>query len=291
MNTRQGKLVSIVLPTHNGRRYLRQAIQSCLDQTYAHLELIIVNDGSTDSTEAIIREYRDERLTRISLPANQGLARALNAGFAQAAGGLLTWTSDDNFYAPEALECMVRFLEAHPAVDFVYADYSLVDEYGHVLQSVPVPPPERMLVGNGVGACFLYHRRVYEVLGCYNPECALAEDYEYWLRVLGRFTMKPLNLPLYFYRRHSRSLTGRHLHQVWRAKWRVQRIWLSRLPGISSRCLAETCLSLAYEAWVNGAPWEALRWLSQAALREPLALFGPHGLGRAARMMWKENGW
>src|SRR6516162_6752271 len=101
-------LISIVLPTFNGARYLREAIESCLHQSYPNWELILVDDASTDETPSIIADYlaRDRRVTSLRNPVNRKLPGSLNAGFAQARGELLTWTSDDNCYRPHALNEM-----------------------------------------------------------------------------------------------------------------------------------------------------------------------------------------
>src|SRR5574337_314358 len=108
----QPPLISIVLPTYNGAAYLRESLDSCLNQSFQDLELIVVDDGSTDDTETILGSYSDPRL-RVLKQSNQGLAAALNAGFAQTRGRFLSWTSDDNLYLPEAMAVMCRYLEEH----------------------------------------------------------------------------------------------------------------------------------------------------------------------------------
>ena len=202
--------VSIVLPTFNGARYLAESIDSCLTQTHPNLELIVVDDGSGPEVEAVLRQVHDARVKRVRHQVNRGLAHALNTGFAVASGDLLTWTSDDNRYAPGAIEAMVRFLQTYPTVDFVYAESWEVDEAGDVIGRWPTKPPTSLKRDNGVGGCFLYRRNVYEVVGDYDPSTVLAEDYDYWLRVARRFTMQRLAKPLYYYRVHSGSLTARH---------------------------------------------------------------------------------
>src|SRR5438128_1966436 len=93
------KLVSVILPTHNGSKYLRQSIESCLSQTYLDIELIVVDDGSMDETSAILESLTDDRVRKIRHQTNRGLSAALNTGCAEARGEYLTWTSDDNLYA------------------------------------------------------------------------------------------------------------------------------------------------------------------------------------------------
>src|SRR5438034_11794938 len=102
-------LITIVLPTHNGAKYLRESIESCLGQTYHNLELVVVDDASSDATPDVIAEYSDPRLISVRHGQNRGLPEALNTGFAHSRGHYLTWTSDDNRYAPEARAEMAAF--------------------------------------------------------------------------------------------------------------------------------------------------------------------------------------
>jgi len=202
-------LVSIVLPTFNGSRYIRQSIESCLSQTYKNFELIIVNDGSTDSTPNIIRSYKDSRITFIQHEENQGLPKSLNTGFSHSNGGYLTWTSDDNYYHPSAIETMVTRLEQNRYVDFIYANYWWVNESNEVKGKFIVAEPQELVRYDCIGACFLYRREVYERIGDYNHDLRPAEDYDYWLRAAKVFNFQPLNCFLYYYRIHQQSLTGK----------------------------------------------------------------------------------
>ena len=249
-------LVSIVLPVHNGARYLRESVDSCLRQTHRNWELIVVNDGSTDETEEIVLSYRDPRIVYDRHHPNAGLPRSLNVGFALARGQYLTWTSDDNRYADEALEVMVAELErSAPRVQFVYADCHLIDETGQVTGLSEGKAPARLREENVVGACFLYTAAVAAAVGPYHPEVKLAEDYEYWLRVLYRFGMRRIPRPLYYYRQHGESLSARYgwpfvlqVARQARASARAglpwyQRCWEStvrspRLSVMQRRCVA-----------------------------------------------------
>src|SRR5437899_2495400 len=120
-------VISIVLPTYNGSKYIRASIESCLAQTFRDFELIIVNDCSTDDTAKIIGEYveKDPRIKIIHNQFNKKLPLSLNTGFDIAAGIYHTWTSDDNYYAPNALENLYGLLEKDKTIDFVYTDYTI----------------------------------------------------------------------------------------------------------------------------------------------------------------------
>jgi hypothetical protein len=216
-------LISIVLPVYNGQQFLRESIESCLLQSYTTWELILVDDGSTDDTADIIRSFVDPRVISIHHGINRRLPAALNAGFRQSRGELLTWTSCDNRYLPNALDTMVRFLLCNTGCDMVYSDFDFIDESGRFLRRCHGGPPTMLCEGNVVGACFLYHRRIYELLDGYSEDACLAEDYEYWLRCASQFRLTHLPLQLYEYRLHSASLTSRFPTQIAAATKAVRR--------------------------------------------------------------------
>lgn len=204
-------LVSVVLPTYKRARLLGHSIRSVLAQTHRNLELIVVDDCSPDDTEAVVRSFADPRIVYVRNGANLKLPRSLNAGFERARGAYLTWTSDDNMYAPDALREMVEAL-SDGGCDFVFADYyefaDLDEQTGAALDYRHRKLPDSGAVENGnrIGACFMYTRRVYEAVGPYDPELFLVEDYDYFMRISRRFAMRHIARPLYYFRRHDDSL-------------------------------------------------------------------------------------
>ena len=209
MKAQEKPTISIILPVFNGKRYLAESIQSCIDQTYQNWELIIVDDCSTDSTPEIISKFKekDSRVRSVRNETNKKLPASLNVGFSEARGKLFTWTSDDNRYAPQALERLEEVLSEKTDVDIIYSDCVLIDESGKSFGSLMVADREKLIDGNCVGACFLYRREVHDALKGYKEDLFLAEDYDFWLRAAGRFNFFALHLPLYFYRHHSKALT------------------------------------------------------------------------------------
>ena len=201
-------LVSIVLPTYNGSRHLAQSIESCLNQTYNNIELIIVNDSSTDSTEDIILSFQDSRIIYVKNDVNQGLPKSLNIGFAKSLGEYLTWTSDDNYYALCALEVMLKYLKEDRRIDFLYCNGYAINVDGNITGEFLKEEAWKLIKYNSVGPCFLYKRKVYSAIGDYDPEMFLVEDYDYWLRVYKKFNMKIMYKKLYYTRKHDQSLTS-----------------------------------------------------------------------------------
>jgi glycosyltransferase involved in cell wall biosynthesis len=207
-----GPLVTIVLPTYNGSRYLRQSVDSCLAQTYTNFELLIVNDCSTDNTAEIAAEYvaKDARVRLINNAVNKRLPASLNTGFDEGKGAYFTWTSDDNYYAPDAIEKMVKVLQEQPAVDLVYCDYIQIDDDGKELGIMRFNDINQSIITwEGCGACFLYKRAVHERNKGYNVSAFMIEDYDFFLRAYmhSKFYYLPES-SVYYYRVHAASLTG-----------------------------------------------------------------------------------
>lgn len=205
------KLVSIILPIYNGEKYMRESIDSVLAQTYTDWELLIIDDGSTDHTAEISAEYtrKDSRIHYYKNPQNMRLPRTLNRGFSLAGGAYLTWTSDDNYYYPTALERMIGALEAEKK-DFVFASCDVIDGNGEIVECIMVDDraTKRIVGNNPVGACFLYSRKAYEAVGEYDPELTLVEDFDYWQRICSKFSPVCLSEKLYAYRWHDGALTS-----------------------------------------------------------------------------------
>ena len=189
--------------------YIEAAIQSCLNQTVRDIELIIVDDASTDKTPAILEKFKniDKRVTVIRNEKNLKLPASLNIGFGKAQGEFFTWTSDDNQYLPSALEELYNNLEKNPAADVAYANCVSINDSGEQIGLVRVYPKEKLIDGNCIGACFLYRKIVHETLGGYSEDLFCAEDYDFWLRAATRFQMQPISNVLYKYRFHPKSLT------------------------------------------------------------------------------------
>jgi glycosyltransferase involved in cell wall biosynthesis len=281
-------LVSIVLPTYNGSKYLATAIDSCLAQTCPSWELILVDDCSTDSTPQIIADYaaRDCRIRPIRHETNKRLPGGLNTGHNAARGEFLTWTSDDNVLRPAFLQEMVGFLQSNPSVGLVYSDQALIDDEGRVIDHIVVLPPEDMPFSNSVRASFLYRRSVWEKVGPYDAEMLYAEDYDYWLRVFAVCRIAALHKELYDYRLHSQSLTARQLTNqhmasekaltknlplLSRADRKALALGWLRVAGHAIRRRAIGKFALCFGKALTLAPLLSIRRFMQVARRDRLA--------------------
>lgn len=221
--------VSVVLPVYNQARYLGEAIDGVLCQTYTDLELIIVNDGSTDGIEHVLDRYRHIPNVTIINQANQKLPRALNNGFIRASGEFYSWTSADNIMLPNQVERLVGYLQDHPEAAMVYSDYQAIDDAGNPLNDPTFRPhnqdgSDRSIIrlphgvtesnfhdsgDNFIGASFMYRRDAAWFAGDYSVDTFGGEDYDYWLRMSNFFTVGHLPEILYKYRVHANTLNAR----------------------------------------------------------------------------------
>ncbi|NJW53656.1 glycosyltransferase [Salinimicrobium sp. CDJ15-91] len=204
------KLVSIILPVYNGEKHLAESIGSCLAQTYRKIELIIINDASTDKTLEIAEKFaqQDDRVTVYSNKTNQKLPASLNTGHKMARGNLLTWTSHDNSYNLKAIQKMVTTIET-TGTDIVYTDYNIIEDDGKFRRKVVHTENSHLLLENTVGACFLYKQEVFKRNGGYNENLHTVEDYDFWLRSLVHSKFQHISEDLYNYRSHENSLSSR----------------------------------------------------------------------------------
>jgi glycosyltransferase involved in cell wall biosynthesis len=226
--------VSVVLPVWNQAQLLGDSIRSVLGQTYRNLELIVVDDGSQEDLEPVLRSFaRDPRL-RVVRRRHEGLPAALSAGFRHATGELFTWTSADNLMKPKMLATLVDFLLRHPDVEMTYGDMDLIDDQGKPLFDSdyrrPAQRPGRtnelrlprsvetlgLVADNFIGACFLYRSRAGRAIGEYDSTLLGTEDYDYWLRMslIGKIAHVDSDECLYSYRVHADSLSGRHAEMI-----------------------------------------------------------------------------
>ncbi len=250
----QRRKVSVVLPVFNGERYLGAALESVLQQSWHDLELIVVDDGSTDHSGEIARDFarKDERVLLIRQE-NLHLAAALNRGFEQATGDYHTWVSADNVCRPDFLSTLVIGLEARPSTALVYSDYELIDADGIPFTGneidwptgrldksrvcLPSAPSRlRSREENIIGAAFLYRALAWDILGPYRPCRKFMEDYDFWLRMFRYLAIDYVQSEegLILYRIHPNSLTATadrvevaKKHQVMLAMDRLE----GRFPG------------------------------------------------------------
>ena len=211
--------ISVVIPVHNGEKYLAQAIESVLGQTFRDFELLIVDDGSTDRSAEIIRTYteRDPRVRCLSQE-NRGVAAAGNLGLQEARAEWVARLDADDVFLPEKLERQVAFLRRNPDAKIVGTLACFISHAGKHLGLVgtegPHTPSEYFrLIGENrpiyfVNSSTLMHRETVLAVGGYRASFAPAEDVDLWIRMAEQqHLMLKVPEPLLLYRLHGASLT------------------------------------------------------------------------------------
>jgi glycosyltransferase involved in cell wall biosynthesis len=201
--------ISVIIPVYQGERIILGAVNSVLNQTHRDLEVIVVDDGSTDATVAVLSTIRDRRLV-VLRQANSGTAAARNLALSIARGRYIAFLDSDDRWFPEKLERELRVLQTAPApVAIAYSSYYAVDDRGRLLN----PAPKREHAGDTLdllldGENFLlpsvclFDRRVFDTLGNFKTE-RYHEDYEYMLRTSKRYPFFPTAERLVVYRQSA----------------------------------------------------------------------------------------
>ena len=185
-------LVTIVIPAYNHGKYLKQAIDSVLNQDYRNIELIVLDDGSTDNTHKVLESYGNQFYWETQK--NMGQANTLNKGWRMAKGEILAYLSADDVLLPQATSISVKCLLDHPKSVLCYGDFRLIDSDSRVIRKVVAPEYNyhemvaKFICAPGPGAYFW--RSAFDKTGGWDPSFRQNPDYECWLRLglLGAFT-------------------------------------------------------------------------------------------------------
>lgn len=192
--------VSVIIPTFNRAWILAEAVESVLAQIYRDQELIVVDDGSTDGTEALLDPYADH--LRVIRQPNRGVSAARNAGIAAAAGDLIAFLDSDDIWLPEKLERQVAFFDAHPDALICQTEEIWVRRGRRVNPAARHRKPSGMIFDKSLELCLvspsavMVRRGLLDRVGVFDPSLPACEDYDLWLRVAHRFPIHLLADPL-----------------------------------------------------------------------------------------------
>jgi glycosyltransferase involved in cell wall biosynthesis len=261
-------LVSIVIPCYKGERYLAQAIESCLRQTYASIEIIVVDDASPDRCAQIAEDYakRDARVRVIRRETNGGVSRAFDTGFDAARGEYLTRLAQDDLFREDAVALMQAHLAAHADLGLVYCDVQTMNERGDVTGIKPaLEPNEALAHGNQLGLCVMWRRSVRDRLGKFDPSYDAAEDYEYWLRIARHYRIDKCargEAP-FFFRFHENMGSTRFLAKQELAVHRARAVYCGR-PLLAMQLMSRGHFEAAYQYRLHQQWGRALKHLAKA---------------------------
>jgi glycosyltransferase involved in cell wall biosynthesis len=281
--------VSVVIAAYNYGRYVAGALTSVLGQSFRDLEVIVVDDGSTDDTGSVVAPYLSDDRVRYHRADHIGQPAAKNIGIRQARGRLIAFLDADDLWLPTKLEKQLALLKANPAVGVVYSRRSLMDESGRPLEyEQPAlfrgKVLEAMFRNNFI--CFssaIVHRRVFKHLGLFDESLALAIDYEFWLRVTSSYAFDYVDEPLVQYRTGHASLSRRTEERL-KVAFAIMRRFQCTEEGrrtLSTATVrevtAETCYHIALAARSRSRS-AALLWYVRCLALSPRYLLAWQGL-------------
>jgi glycosyltransferase involved in cell wall biosynthesis len=235
--------VSVVMSVYNEERYVGEAVESILRQTFPDFEFVIIDDGSVDRTPAILRGFRDPRI-KIYNQANQGQSSALNRGIKHAMGAYIARMDADDISMTERLEREVSFLDGHPEIGIVGTWCIKVDARTGKQRLQRLPDDDAairkfMAVDNPfIHSSVMFRKSVLDTVGLYDEEF-IWQDYELWVRIARDHRMANINEPLIIRRKHPASLTSRtkKSKESWERfviQWKAARQMGFRVKGVAA---------------------------------------------------------
>jgi len=195
-------LVSIVIPVYNGSNYVREAIDSALAQTYKNIEIIVVNDGSTDNTEEIVKSYGTK--LRYFKKENGGVSTALNLGIKKSKGEYISWLSHDDLYYPDKIEKQINELSKLDKnkrdKTILYSNWVLIDKNSKIFDKFRIEKkydikklnyslyPVLNCITNG--CTLLIPKRCFDEIGLFDPTLKTTQDYDLWFKMFPKYDLK-----------------------------------------------------------------------------------------------------
>ena len=220
-------LVSIIIPVFNGSNYLKQAIESALAQTYDNIEILVINDGSSDEgkTEAVALSYGDK--IRYYCKPNGGVSSALNLGISQMQGEYFSWLSHDDAYEPQKIELQMQQILAHSSTNAIaLCGGVFIDEKSEIIAKKRLPVPfANGFVSRDTALCYLLDkgwfngcamlipRSAFKNCGSFREDLRFSQDYLMWANILlGGYDLLFNDRPLVLSRIHNAQQTHTNKH-------------------------------------------------------------------------------
>lgn len=196
-------MVSVIIPTYNRKDSILNSIGSVLSQTYLDIEVIVVDDCSTDGTDEVMEKIKDERVRYIKCDKNRGVAAARNIGIENAEGEFIAFNDSDDIWRESKLELQMKELENHPEYGMVYCAFSRKKDQKFLYQVPASSLPVEKLSGhifdflltlNVIGTpAMLIRREVFENIGSFSSHLRILDDYEFVLRVANKYSIGYIN--------------------------------------------------------------------------------------------------
>ena len=213
--------ITIITPTLNQGKYIRETIESVLNQEYPNLEFIIMDGGSTDETPKIVEQYRDH-LIWISEP-DHGQAEAINKGIRMATGEIIAFLNSDDYYLPGVLNKIARIFMENPDIQWVSGNYLIINEKGKLIHPFTIRYKNLFrafsshhvlrLTNYLIQPSTFWRKKVHEEIGFFDQTLRYVFDFDFWLRMIDQYPLYIEKSPLSYFRIHHQSKGGSEYHR------------------------------------------------------------------------------
>jgi len=207
-------LVSVIVPVYNRAHLVAETVDSILLQTYRHLEIILINDGSSDNSLSVIKEYEKcfPEKVRVIDQKNQGQIVARNKGIKLARGKYIAFLDSDDLWLPDKLEHQIPLF--NQGVGLVYGGVELINESGETTGFNPCDPsvqgniyPQLLVKNRMTGGSVVVLAEALAKVGLFDPEFKAAENWDLWLRICKEYQARLVNKPVVKYRLHQNNMS------------------------------------------------------------------------------------
>ena len=203
-------MTTLYITNHNYAPYLEQSIKSALSQTCKDMEVLIIDDGSTDGSREIIEKYRHKDAVRVFYNENKGLIQTANFALAQAKGEFIMRLDADDWLEAHAVKMMSTYLNYNKDIAAVFPAYHLCDAAGKTTKTIRRSERVIFLDPNDKephGACTLIRTNTLREIGGYTESIDCQDGYDFWLKVRNTYKVAALPEVLFHYRQHGKNLT------------------------------------------------------------------------------------
>lgn len=272
-------LVTVITPTYNCGKYLRATIDSVLSQAYHNIQYIVIDDGSTDNTQAILAKYTDERLTVVRNRRNKGEHQAVNEGLERVEGKYFMYPNADDPLLPDAIYTLVNIMEANPDVLCAYPDWYVINEDGAILHEVITREYDfSWMVRHhtcipSVGSMF--RSSVIQTVGLRDPQFRWVSDFNYWLRIGLAGPMMRVPYTLACWRKHGAQASGTNSDARAKDHIRLMQKFFT-LPSVKPEIQAvkneSMCWAHLVAGSISGSKLTALKHFARALWWYPMVM-------------------
>ncbi len=270
-------LVSIVIPCYNQAKFLDQAIRSALGQTHRDLEVVVINDGSTDNTPEVAGRFLSDPRLRLMNQRNAGLPAARNSGIRESRGEFINFLDSDDWLAEDMIETLVSTLIENPEASFSYCDLQITDSNGTPLNTFSVGTAREVVNGDIFGSlviggyfpplAVLLRRSVLDEVGWFDEDLGGHADYDLWLRASAKgHRALYVDRKLAYYRAHdgSMSCNWQHMSSTREAAFgKIARLCPERFAQAVNQMIEDREDMYRAHTWLDNQYKELKKWVDE----------------------------